>query len=127
MLAQRCMGWHLTRMVKSHMDSLTDMSRCLLWHKERNDGGGRRTNVQGRPMEGAEVADRCGLPPGTRRRVHLSCETWIAHGNVGGATHISMVFRQDLQTMEIEPPDPLMMLAAPLRKDGKNESGRLSW
>ena len=29
MLAQRCMGWHLTSLGKSHMNSLTDMSNAL--------------------------------------------------------------------------------------------------
>ena len=35
MLAQRCMGWHLTSLGKSHLDSLTDMSKAFLVHKER--------------------------------------------------------------------------------------------
>ena len=29
MLAQRCVGWHLTTMVKSHVNSLTDKSSAL--------------------------------------------------------------------------------------------------
>ena len=116
MLFHRCMSWRPTTMGQipselTHRHEQRFLSeQCLLLYKERNDGGGKRTNAQGRPMDGAEVTKRCGLPSGTRWRVHLHGETWIARRDVGGATDVFMVTRQDLQTMEAEP--PLMMLAA---------------
>ena len=45
-----------------------------------------------RSMDGAKVTKRSGVPSGTRWRVHLYGETWIAHGDVGGA-YIFMVLR----------------------------------
>ena len=54
----------------------------LLVHKDRNDGGGKRTNVQGRPLDGTEIAKRSGFFAGTRRRIHLNGKTRFAHGDV---------------------------------------------
>ena len=54
-------------------------------------------------MDGPEVAIRCGPPSGTRWRVHLHGEAWVADGDVG--PDFFMVLRQDLQKMEVEPPD----------------------
>ena len=106
MLAQRCMGWHLTTVGKIPFEPAHRHEQCLLLYKEKNDGGGKRTNVQERPVDGAAATKRSGLPSGTRRRVHWYGETWIAHGGVGGAKYIFTVFQQDLETMEAEPPDP---------------------
>ena len=87
MLAQRCMGWHNDYDGEIPSELAHRHEQCLLVHKERNDGGGKR----GRLMDGTEVTKRSGLPSGTRRRVHLHGETWIARGHVGGATYIFMV------------------------------------
>ena len=77
-------------------------------------------------MEGAEAAKRSGLPSGTLWRDHLRGETWITHGDVGGATDFFMVLRQDLQKVEDEPPDPTAHDAGGTfcRAEG-NERGRL--
>ena len=99
--------------------------RCeqrLLVHTERNDGGGKRAIVQGRPLDGTEAGKRSGFLEGTRRRIHVHGETWAAHG----ATHLLLGFRQDLQTMENESPDTTVHDAvSTIRRDGGIESGRI--
>ena len=60
----------------------------FLLHRERNDGGGKRTNVQGRSLDGSETAKRGGLFAGTRWRIHVRGGRRFAHGDVGGATHL---------------------------------------
>ena len=72
----------------------------FLLRKESNDGGGKRTNVQGRPLDGSKTATWSGLLAGTRWRVHFHGETWFAHGNHGGATYLLLGFRQNLQMMK---------------------------
>ena len=52
----------------------------LLVHKEGNDGGGKRANVQGRSLDGTETTKRSGLFAGTRWRNHVHGEAWSAHG-----------------------------------------------
>ena len=101
--------------------------QCLHLHKGRNDGGGKRTNVQGRVMDSAEATKRSGLPSGTRWRVHVYGETWNAHGDVGSTTHIFIVLRQDLQTMETEPADLTAHDAGGTLSQGWKEKVDGSW
>ena len=58
--------------------------------------------------------------------VHQHGETWIAGGDVGGATVVFMVLRQDLQKMEAEPPDPTDHWHAPFAGNVRHEIGRLT-
>ena len=68
-------------------------------------------------MDGAQLTKRNGIPSGTRRRVHLHGEIWIAQGDVGGATHIFMVNQTS----------PIMMLETPFAGMGRRRKVDGSW
>ena len=61
MLAQRCMGWHLTSLGESPSELAHRHEQRFLEHRERDDGGGKRTNVQGRPLDGTEICENGGV------------------------------------------------------------------
>ena len=56
------MAFDLSRKIPSELAHRHEQR--LLVHKERNDGGGKRTNVQGRPLDGTEIAKRSGFIQG---------------------------------------------------------------
>ena len=57
---------------------------------------------------------------------HFRGETWIARGDVGGATNSFMVLRQDFQKREAEPPDSTAHVAdGTFCRDERNENGPL--
>ena len=89
------------------------------WRRQAN-------NVQGLPMGGPEVAKLCGLPSGTRWRVHLHGEASIADGDVGGHGIFHGPSRRPSKDGNLNhQPPPIMVLAAPLVGNERNESGPL--
>ena len=105
MLAQRCLGWHLTTMGKSHLNSRTDMSNAFSCTTRETMEEANEHMFKGDPR--------------------MAQGTWTARGDVGGATDIFMVLRQDLQTTEAEPPDSTAHDAGGIfRRNERNESGR---
>ena len=69
----------LTGEITSKLDHRHE--QCLLLHKEGNDRGGKRTNVQGRLLDGTETTKWGGLLTGTRWIIYFYGETWPAHGD----------------------------------------------
>ena len=62
MLAQRCVGLAFDYDGELSPKLTHKHGQRLLLNKGRDGGGGKRTNVQGRPMDGAEFTKRSGPP-----------------------------------------------------------------
>ena len=121
MIAQRCMGWHLTSLGTSHLNSLTDMSNAFSCTKRENAGRDQRL------LDGADATQPSVFSEETRRRLHFHGETRTAHGNVGGATHPLLVFRQDTQTLEIGPPHCTVPDASIILRKNVESPSRRVW
>ena len=70
MLAQRCMGWHLTSLGKSHLNSLTDMNNAFACTKRETMEEASEQVFKGDLWMAQRLRQREGFFAGTRRRIN---------------------------------------------------------
>ena len=81
MLAERCTGWHLTSLGKSHLNSLTDMSNAFSCTKRETMEEANEQMFKGDLWMAQRLRNGVFFA-GTRRRIHFHGETRFAHGDV---------------------------------------------
>ena len=80
--AQRCMGWHLTSLGKSHLNSLTEKSNAFSCTKREMMEEASEQIVKADTWTAQRLRNGVFFFAGTRRKIYFHGETWFARGDV---------------------------------------------